>query len=111
MTPEWERPVKKIIDHYELDDLTLVGLSLGAMLAPRAAAFEPRVKRVVAWGVLPNFLDVIMSTRPQVLQQLAKVAIRLRLKLAVNLSSNREMAGDPLAEWGIRHGMYVFGVD
>ena len=111
MTHEWEKPVKSVLDHYGLDDVTLVGLSLGGMLAPRAAAFEPRIKRVVAWGVMPDFQEVVLSTRPQVLQLLAKVALRLRLKLPINLSSKREMARDAMAEWGIKHGMYVFGVD
>lgn len=111
MTHEWERPVRAVLDHYGLEDVTIVGLSLGGMLAPRAAAFEPRIKRVVAWGVMPDFLEVILSTRPPLLRALARMALRMRLRLAVNLSAEREMAGDPLAEWGIKHGMYVFGVD
>lgn len=110
MTHEWERPVKAVLDHYGLDDVTIVGLSLGGMLAPRAAAFEPRIKRVVAWGVMPNFLEVVMSTRPRILQLLSKVALRMRLWPPVNLSAKMEMSRDPLAEWGIKQGMYVFGV-
>ncbi|MBN2027962.1 MAG: alpha/beta fold hydrolase [Actinobacteria bacterium] len=111
MTYEWERPVKSILDHFGLEGVTIVGLSLGGMLAPRAAAFEPRIERVVAWGVMPNFQEVVLSTRPRILRLLAEVALRLRLKLPINLSSEREMARDTMAEWGIKHGMYVFGVD
>ena len=110
MTHEWERPVKSILDHYDLDEVTIVGASLGGMLAPRAAAFEPRLKRVVAWGVMPNFLEVVTSTRPQVLQMLMKIALRMRLKHPINLSAKGEMARDTMAEWGIKHGMYAFGV-
>jgi len=110
MTHEWERPVRRVVDHFGLEDITIVGISLGGMLAPRAAAFEPRIKRVVAWGVMPDFLEVVLSTRLPILRLLAKAALRARLKLPVNLAAEREMAGDPLAEWGIRHGMYVFGV-
>jgi alpha-beta hydrolase superfamily lysophospholipase len=111
MTHEWERPVKPIVDHYDLDDVTIVGLSLGGMLAPRAAAFEPRIRRVVAWGVMPNFQEVVLSTRPQVLQLLSKVFLRPSFKLPINLSAKMEMAKDTMAEWGIKHGMYVFGVE
>ncbi len=110
MTHEWEKPVKSLLDHFDLDDVTIVGASLGGMLAPRAAAFEPRIKRVVAWGVMPDFLEVVTSTRPRVLQVLMKAALRLRLRLPVNLSAKREIARDTMAEWGIKHGMYAFGV-
>jgi pimeloyl-ACP methyl ester carboxylesterase len=109
MTHEWEKPVKAVLDRYGLDDVTIVGASLGGMLAPRAAAFEPRIKRVVAWGVMPNFLEVIISTRPHLLQVLMKIALRLKLKPPINLAARREMAGDTMAEWGIKHGMYAFG--
>ncbi len=110
MTHEWERPVRAVLDHCGLDDVTIVGLSLGGMLAPRAAAFEPRIKRVVAWGVMPDFLAVIMSTRPRVLQLGSKVVLRTGFRLPVNVSARVEMARDPMAEWGIKQGMYVFGV-
>lgn len=110
MTHEWERPVKVVLDRYGLDDVTIVGLSLGGMLAPRAAAFESRIKRVVAWGVMPNFLEVIVSTRPRVLQLGSKVFLRTGFKLPVNVSARMEMARDTMAEWGIKQGMYVFGV-
>ncbi|MBC7252897.1 MAG: alpha/beta fold hydrolase [Actinobacteria bacterium] len=110
-THEWERPVKAVLDHYGLDEVTIVGISLGGMLAPRAAAFEPRIKRVVAWGVLPNFLDVVLSTRPRALRYLTKMFLRLGLKPLINAAAKHQMAADSLAEWGIKHGCYAFGVD
>jgi len=48
MIPEWERPVAAVLDHYRLDDVTIVGESLGGGLVIRAAAFEPRISRVVS---------------------------------------------------------------
>ena len=51
MTHEWEKPVSAVLDHFALTDVTLVGLSMGGYLAPRAAAFEERIKRVVAYDV------------------------------------------------------------
>src|SRR5713226_10537638 len=47
MTYAWERPVKAILDHFQLDAVTLIGFSLGGGLAIRAAAYEPRVRRVI----------------------------------------------------------------
>lgn len=47
-THEWEKPVKAILDYFHLEDVTIIGASLGGMLAPRAAAFEKRISRVIA---------------------------------------------------------------
>lgn len=54
-THKWEKPVKTVLDYFKLDDVTIIGASLGGMLAPRAAAFEKRIKRVIAWSIFPNF--------------------------------------------------------
>jgi pimeloyl-ACP methyl ester carboxylesterase len=51
MTHEWEKPVAAVLDHLALENVTLIGLSLGGYLAPRAAAFEARIARVVAYDV------------------------------------------------------------
>ena len=45
---------KKNIALYGAEDVTIVGVSLGGELAMRAAAMEPRIRRVVAWCVLPS---------------------------------------------------------
>ena len=41
MTHEWEKPTSAVLDYFELTDVTLIGISLGGYLAPRAAAFWP----------------------------------------------------------------------
>lgn len=51
MTHRWEEPVSAVLDYFNLDDVTLIGLSLGGYLALRAAAFEKRISRVVAYDV------------------------------------------------------------
>lgn len=51
MTHEWEKPTVAVLDYFDLDDVTLVGISMGGYLAPRAAAFDQRIARVVAFDV------------------------------------------------------------
>lgn len=51
MTHEWEHPVSAVLDYLDLHDVTLVGLSMGGYLALRAAAFEKRIARVVAFDI------------------------------------------------------------
>lgn len=46
----WERPVKAILDHYNIDEAAIFGLSMGGWFCLRATAFEPRIKYVIASG-------------------------------------------------------------
>jgi len=55
----WERPTAAVLDHFNLDDVTLFGLSMGGWFCLRAAAFEPRVKRVVASGGAIDYLEIV----------------------------------------------------
>ncbi len=54
MTHEWEKVTGAILDAFDLNDVTLVGISLGGFYAPRAAAFDKRISRVVAWTAYPK---------------------------------------------------------
>ncbi len=56
MTLDWHRPVGAVLDHFGLDHVTLLGISLGGCLVMRAAAREPRVARVIANDILTDFL-------------------------------------------------------
>jgi dienelactone hydrolase len=47
-----------VIPGVDLDKIGLVGWSLGGYYAPRAAAFEKRIKLVVAWGANHNWAEV-----------------------------------------------------
>lgn len=103
-TYQWERPVKAILDFFKLDDVTIIGASLGGMLAPRAAAFEKRIKRVVAWSVFTNFMDILLSTQPPGLQKILKLFIKLRFSFIINLVFNLKLKkGDELVKWGLRY--------
>lgn len=55
MTPEWEHCVSTVLDYYNLYDVTLVGISLGGYLATRAAAYEPRIKKLVMYDLIYDF--------------------------------------------------------
>ncbi len=42
------------------DRIGLCGLSMGGYFAPRAAAFEPRVRAVASWGALHNAIELAL---------------------------------------------------
>ena len=62
-TPEWEKPVKAVLDeflhtHSEPSKIVLIGMSMGGYFAPRAAAFEERIDGVVAYDTCYDFGEV-----------------------------------------------------
>jgi alpha-beta hydrolase superfamily lysophospholipase len=110
MTPDWAKPLKAVLDYFQLEDVTLIGRSLGGCLALRAAAHEPRVRRVIPNDVMTDFYETILGqTGP-----IARVGLRLLLaigaKSLVNRLSVRTMKQSLAAEWGIKQGMHVMGV-
>ncbi|HBG1435889.1 alpha/beta hydrolase [Clostridioides difficile] len=108
-TYQWERPVKTILDYFHLENITIVGASLGGFLAPRAAAFEKRIERVVAWSVFPNFLDIIVGSQPIKMQNLLRLLLKLKTKWLVNFIIKQKMkSGDSIVVWGLKHGMYAY---
>ena len=50
MTYEWEKPTRAVLDYFSLADVAIIGMSMGGWFCLRAAAFEPRVKRIIASG-------------------------------------------------------------
>ena len=108
-TPEWEKPVGAVLDHYGAEDVTIIGVSLGGELCMRAAAMEPRIRRVVSWSVLPSIYGALMADKPA----------EIRAKLEHWLDENNRDAildlyaglaeREPLFRWSIQHSNYAYG--
>ena len=56
---EWENPTSAVLDYFNLNDVTVIGLSVGGWLCMRAAAFEPRIKRVIASGHTNHYMEIV----------------------------------------------------
>jgi len=113
MTHEWEKPVKAILDYFNLDDVTLIGISLGGCLVIRAAAFDNRIKRVVADNVCYNFFDVLLQQFPTKKRNLIKYLVQHKNKLhasIINYILRKQCKKNLMLEWGIAQGMHVMGV-
>ena len=111
MTADWHRPVSAVLDALDLHDITLVGISLGGCLAIRAAAFEPRVRRVVAFDALADFFVCAVAQLPRaarlLVRSLAAVGANRGLDGMINAAARRR----PVLEWGLAQAKHVFGCD
>ena len=109
-TPDWQKPVSAILNHYQLDNVTIIGGSLGGSLAPRAAAVEKRIKRVISWSGMPDFLDSLLSTRSNTLQKLTRWMLKLHFAPVINAAMKSQTKSDPMAKWGFEQGINSFGL-
>jgi alpha-beta hydrolase superfamily lysophospholipase len=108
-TYKWELPVKAVLDYLNIDEVTIIGASLGGYLAPRSAAFEKRIKRVVAWSVFPDFSDVVMGAIPPRAQKLIRFLFKLRAGKIINFIIDKKLKhGNEMINWGLKHGMYAY---
>lgn len=107
--PEWEKPTGALLDYFRLEDVTIIGLSLGGYLAPRAAAFDKRIKRVVGWSIFPDFLHVILSDHPPKVTKIMEKIFNGPLSHLMNGIYKKAMASNELIRWNLSHGMYAYG--
>lgn len=106
---DWEKPVSAILDALDIHSCTLLGLSLGGYLAPRAAAFEHRAKRLIAWGPMYDFLDCFRHR----LGDEAFAALKRLLDddntEVVNQLLTSRMQEDATTRWSMTHGIHTCG--
>ena len=99
---EWEKPTKAVLDYFNLSDVTLIGISMGGWFCFRAAAFEPRIKRVIASGIAFDYMKF-----PNILaQQLMKLFFH-HLRSFSNKVTIKKMKKDGMHAWSIGNLMYM----
>ena len=107
-TYEWERPVKAVLDSLKLTKVTIIGISLGGYLAPRAAAFDDRITKVVCWSVFPSFLGSVIGTEGKAIEKAFYIMMSLHAKPLLNFIFNMKGRKNPMIGWALHHGMYAY---
>ena len=110
MSPEWEKPVKAVLDFFRLDAVTLMGFSLGGGLVIRAAAFEPRVRRVIAYDIMTDGLECFLRPLPPLAQKELLDWIDTGNEGAVDKFLADAMAKSLLLDWMVKLAIHNTGV-
>jgi len=110
MQPDWEKPNGAVLDqflgtHPKPKKIVLLGESLGGYLAPRAAAFDPRIDGVVAFDVWFDGYAIATRKIPAFVPWLRAHGFENTL----NKMARRTQ--DPGARWAQDNGMWVLGLD
>jgi len=109
LTPEWDKPLKTILDFFKLEDVSLIGISMGGCLALRAAAFEPRIKRVIAYDVFYDWMETTLDKMLQI-SPVVKTLLSFKAMGLFNRLMAQIMNQSPLFDWATRRAMLVLGV-
>ena len=115
MRPDWEAVITPVVDFLvdrddvDADRIALIGLSLGAHLAPRAASAEHRLAACVAdcgsFDLYASFLARVPGPLAGPFDRGRRPAVAVMRRILARL------AKDPTAGWALRRGMLVHGVD
>jgi alpha-beta hydrolase superfamily lysophospholipase len=110
--PDYEVPVGAALDfalrqpEVDPERLAVWGISMGGYYAPRAAAFDARIKACVVHGAAYDFATGILAQKP--------LALKL-MKRWPDLVDNDALFGTLIARdlglrWMSKHALWVFGV-
>lgn len=101
LTYEWEKPTSAILDAFKLDDVTLLGFSMGGWMCFRAAAYEPRIKRVIASSIAYDYMKIPPKAVADFARWLLKHR-RLMLKM-----TDWKIKLMPQEKWGVDNLIYI----
>jgi alpha-beta hydrolase superfamily lysophospholipase len=112
--PNWETVVSPVIDwavarpEVDAGRIALAGYSMGGGLAPRAAAFEPRIRALIC---IDGIYDIGQAYTAR-LGLGADTEHRLTADTDPELDAMAQemMHANPLVRWACRQGMWSFGV-
>lgn len=113
--PDWEKVVTPVVDFaltlsgVDLEKIALMGVSFGGYLAPRAAAFEKRIKALVANDGIYDFGVTQLAAVPP--DQRAAFIAALNQKDAPELDAKilQGAQKSPSAKWGMDQAGFVMG--
>ncbi len=110
--PDWEAVVTPVVDYAvrrsEIDSerLALMGMSQGGYFAPRAAAFEHRLRALIAYDGVFNCYDAVPLLMPPPVLSLLEheqfEAFDAVLQLLMTMNSS--------LRWSVTNGMWTYGV-
>lgn len=114
LRPDWEKVVGPVLDHLETlpgvnqERIALMGVSLGGMLAPRAAAHDPRVAALIVFDGVYDAAEALTGLLPM---PRAEVERRARDEHDAGLDDLLDASekDNPTLRWALGHGRYVTG--
>src|SRR5262245_43148751 len=114
--PDWEKVVGPVLDYaltrtQQVDGarIDMMGVSMGGLLAPRAAAFEKRLAACIANDGIYDFSAPQLASVPPGHREEFKRRLRAERDEEIDAMLARVMGASPTARWAFTHGIYAMG--
>jgi pimeloyl-ACP methyl ester carboxylesterase len=85
----WEAPTAAVLDHFDLSDVTLIGISMGGYWCIRAAAFEKRVRRVISFPPVYGWLEMAGPFNRGLVHQLMKTRWLMNFLVRIKMKNGK----------------------
>jgi pimeloyl-ACP methyl ester carboxylesterase len=113
--PDWEQVVSPVVDFalkradVDPNKLALYGLSLGGYLAPRAAAFEPRLAACIADDGVYDYGEAQLVGIPEPFRTVVRGLLNAEHATQLDERLEQIMKVSSVARWAFTHGMFAVG--
>lgn len=108
---DWENCTSTVLDYFNIKDCAFMGISLGGWFCVRAAAFEPRITKLIVFNALYNIVDCITSPMPPIGRLIFKFMIKNGPKKLFNKMMIKKAASDSFVKWFINNTMFTYNAD
>lgn len=98
----WEQPAGAVLDFFELDDVTLLGISMGGWFCFRAAALDTRISRVIASGIAYDYMK-FLNPAAEAFSRFFFTHMRGFSNRAARLKMDRDL----MHRWSVSNLMYI----
>lgn len=98
---DWEKPVGRVLDHFQLSEVTLLGISFGGYWCVRAAAFDTRIARLI---VHPPLFD-LLAPYPARVQRFLRWMVRQERFMAWSIRTRTALV--PVLRHTVRNCLYI----
>ena len=107
----FEHPVASVLDYFGVSSCTMVGISWGGFFALRAAAFEKKIKHVVAYDAMDDGLEVMTHIFPDFICWYVRKLIKNGNETKLIRLLTRIAKKSVLADWMLSQGQFITGAD
>ena len=112
LEPQWERPTEAVLYYFGIDNAAALGVSFGGYLVMRAAAYCPRITRVIAFDMMYRLLDGLTVPLPRALRPFANAVIE-NPRPARLIDAGLEMVSRLSADlsWKLQQAQHLTGLN
>jgi dienelactone hydrolase len=113
--PDWEKVVSCAVDFaltqpdVDPHKIVLMGVSMGGVLAPRAAAFEPRLAALVANDGIYDFGASVLASFPPENRQAVEAGVKAAAAPDLDRMLDALLHSGESSRWVFEHGMWATG--